>query len=83
MVVKTISESDKFKIIFSKLKGDFQKRVEKLIQKLINNPKAGKPMMYERKGTREVYFKPFRLSYSYSPEENKITILDLYHKKKQ
>ena len=52
MVVKTISESDKFKIIFSKLKGDFQERVEKLIQKLIKNPEAGKPMMHERKGTR-------------------------------
>ena len=83
MAVKSINESDRFKKIFNKLKGDFQERVEKLIKKLINNPEAGKPMMYERKGTREVYFKPFRISYSYSPEENKITILDLYHKKKQ
>lgn len=40
-------------------------------------------MRYARKGTREVYLKPFRLSYAYIKEENKIILLDLYHKKKQ
>ena len=33
--------------------------------------------------SRELYIKPFRLSYSYLKEENKIKILDLYHKDKQ
>src|SRR3989344_2073429 len=46
----------------------------------IENPEVGKPMMYDRKGTREVYVKPFRLSYAYIKHENKIIFLDLYHK---
>jgi len=40
-------------------------------------------MKYIRKGTREVYIPPFRLSYLYIKEENKIVFLDLYHKDKQ
>jgi len=33
------------------------------------------------KGTREIYIKPFRLSYIHKINENIIYILDLYHKK--
>jgi len=55
----------------------------KLIRKLMENPNTGKPMKYDRRGTREVYLKPFRLSYFYSQQESRITLLDLYHKKKQ
>ena len=40
-------------------------------------------MMYEKKGTREVYVKPFRLSYKYFNNQNIIYILDLYHKDEQ
>ena len=83
MAIKSISESDKFKKIFNRLDKMFKKRVFRLIQKLVENPNAGKPMKYDRRGTREVYLKPFRLSYSYSQQESKITLLDLYHKKKQ
>ena len=66
---------------FTRLDKIFQKRVVKLIQKLMENPNAGKPMKYDRRGTREVYLKPFRLSYAYSLKESKITLLDLYHKR--
>lgn len=58
-------------------------KIFKHIEKIINNPEIGKPMMYTRKGTREVYIPPFRLSYLYLKEENKIIFLDLYHKDKQ
>jgi len=51
--------------------------------KIIQNPDVGKPMRYARKGTREVYIKPFRLSYAYISEEDKIIFLDLYHKDEQ
>jgi len=51
--------------------------------KLKMNPELGKPMRYSRKGTREVYISPFRLSYFYLKEEDKLIILDLYHKDKQ
>ena len=74
----------KFKRAVSKINdSSLKERVKKQIKKIIQNPEAGKPMRYARKGTREVYLKPFRLSYAYIKEENKIILLDLYHKKKQ
>jgi len=72
-----------FKITFSKLDKSYKEKVEKILIKIINNPDIGKPMKYERKGTREMYIKPFRCSYAYIKAEDKIIILDLYHKKKQ
>ena len=53
------------------------------MSKIINNPDIGKPMMHERKGTREVYVGSFRLSYCYEPENDLIVFLDLYHKDEQ
>ena len=53
------------------------------IEKIIQNPEVGKPMRNVRKGTRELYIKPFRLSYSYIKSEDKIILLDFYHKDKQ
>jgi len=38
-------------------------KVKKQISKIIDFPEIGKPMRYARKGTREVYVTPFRLSY--------------------
>jgi addiction module RelE/StbE family toxin len=58
-------------------------RIKKQVKKIIENPEIGKPMMYERKGTRELYVSPYRLAYSYSKEENKIIFLDIYHKDEQ
>ena len=58
-------------------------RVKKQIAKIVESPETGKPMRHDRKGTREVYIHPFRLSYAYLKEENKIVFLDLYHKDEQ
>jgi len=55
----------------------------KQIKKISENPQIGKPMRNLRKGTRELYIKPFRLSYSYLRDENIVYVLDLYHKKLQ
>ena len=74
----------KFIIIFSRLKDNSLKtKIKKQIKKISENPEIGKPMKYNRKGTRELYIKPFRLSYIYLEKENLIYILYLYHKKKQ
>ena len=74
----------KFKIIFSKLKDELLKlKIIRQLKKISENPKVGKPMRNVRKGTRELYIKPFRLSYEYIQKQNLIYILDLYHKKKQ
>ena len=58
-------------------------KVKKQITRIIQDPEIGKPIRYSRKGTREVYVSPFRLSYFYIKEENQIIFLDLYHKDNQ
>ena len=79
-----VDYESRFKNIFKKIKDNSTKfQVQKQIKKIIENPKIGKPMRYGRKGTRELYIKPFRLSYLYRESENKIVFSDLYHKKKQ
>ena len=71
-----------FKRDFKKIKDKLMKdKIIKQISKIKNNPETGKPMMYSRKGTRELYVHPYRLSYRV--EANIIYILDLYHKDKQ
>jgi len=75
---------DKFKNIFSKIKDNSLKyKIKKQVGKIIRNPEVGKPMRNVRKDTRELYIKPFRLSYIYHVKRNIIEILDLYHKKRQ
>ena len=75
---------EKFKKKVSHIKDNSMKeKVKKQIEKIIKNPETGKPMMHERKGTREVRIHHFRLSYAYLKEENKIIFLDLYHKDEQ
>ncbi len=82
-MVSEIKESDNFKRIFRKLDESVRIKAKKIILKIIENPEIGKPMMYSRKGTRELYIKPFRLSYSYDSHAKIICLLDLYHRKKQ
>jgi mRNA-degrading endonuclease RelE of RelBE toxin-antitoxin system len=74
----------KFIQIFSKIKDRILKlKIEKQIKKITENPNVGKPLRNIRRGTRELYIKPFRLSYKYDENEKVIYILDLYHKKFQ
>lgn len=40
-------------------------------------------MKHNRKGTREVYISPFRLSYVYDEQNDTLLFLDVYHKDKQ
>ena len=73
-----------FKKLFSKIKDQsLKEKIIKHIAKLKENPEIGKPMQYTRKGTRELYIAPFRLSYVYKKEEELIIILELYHKDEQ
>jgi mRNA-degrading endonuclease RelE of RelBE toxin-antitoxin system len=75
--------SDKSKLIFSKIKERLtREKILKQIKKISENPEVGKPMRNVRKGTRELYIKPFRLSYSII-NSDLIYILDFYHKKDQ
>ena len=79
-----IEHSQNFLKVINKIRDNSTKQKIKVqIKKIIDNPEIGKPMMHDRKGTREVYIKPFRLSYAYIKEGDKIIFLDLYHKDEQ
>ncbi|MAG20122.1 hypothetical protein CL618_01685 [archaeon] len=58
-------------------------KLKKQIKKIVDNPKIGKPMKHERKNTREIYIRPFRLSYAFIELEDVLVFLDFYHKDKQ
>ena len=73
-----------FQKTFSKIKDrTLKEKIIKQIAKIKENPELGKPMRYSRKGTRELYIPPFRISYIYIKEENKVIMLDVYHKDQQ
>ena len=75
---------DNFKKLFLNLNDKLLKtKIIKQIEKITINPKVGKQMKNIRKGTRELYIKPYRLSYKYYIDKNIVEILDLYHKDEQ
>lgn len=82
-MVKSFFHPD-FQKKFSKIKDQaLKEKIFKQFVKIRENPEIGKPMRHNRKGTREVYIPPFRLSYLYIKEEDKIVFADLYHKDEQ
>ena len=81
LILERGSDFDK---ILSKINNKFLlQKIIKQLTKIRNNPEIGKPMQHGRKGTKELYIKPYRLSYLYKKEENKIVLLAFYHKDKQ
>ncbi len=80
----TVAYDDQFERTIKKIKDrGLKEKVKKQIRRIIENPEKGKPMRYTRKDTREVYIQPFRLSYAYLKNEDKIVFLELYHKDEQ
>ncbi|MBU0757382.1 MAG: type II toxin-antitoxin system RelE/ParE family toxin [Nanoarchaeota archaeon] len=70
--------------IIEKIKDNsLKEKIKKQIRKIVSNPEIGKPMRYARKGTRELYVPPYRISYSYIKQENLLIFLDIYHKDEQ
>jgi hypothetical protein len=83
MPAKTVRQTENFLKIYGCLENSVKLKLDKLMIKLVLEPKFGKPMRFARKGTREAYLKPHRLSYAYDEKGGIITFLDLYHKDKQ
>ena len=80
----TVEYSPHIARIIKKIKdAEMKKAVKNQIRKATENPEIGKPMRFSRAGTRELYVAPFRLSYIYLKAEDKIILLDLYHKDRQ
>ena len=81
LIIERTKKFDKFlKHINDKA---FREKAYKQIQKIITDPEIGKPMRHDRKGTRELYLSPFRISYSYFNDLDKLILLDIYHKDEQ
>ncbi len=72
-----------FKKQVSKLDNTLKNKIKKQIHKIIDDPEVGKTMQYARKGTLELYIPPFRLSYKYIKNEDKVILLAFYHKDEQ
>jgi len=80
----TVEYTDNLLKIIAKIKDvTIKEKIKKQIIKLLEHPEIGKPMRYARKGTRELYIGSYRLAYVYVKTEEKIILLDLYHKDKQ
>ncbi|MDD4353847.1 MAG: type II toxin-antitoxin system RelE/ParE family toxin [Candidatus Nanoarchaeia archaeon] len=80
----TIFFDENFEKIIRKIKDNLLKeKIKKQIEKIIQNPEIGKPMRYSRINSREVYISPYRLSYLFLKNEDKIIILEFYHKDNQ
>lgn len=79
-----VEYNPKFLSTISKIKDSaFKEKIKKQIKKIVERPEIGKPMRYDRKGSRELYVKPYRIAYAYFIRENKIIFLEIYHKDEQ
>lgn len=82
-MAKEVIRSHRFVQQIKKIDGSYLERIQKIITKIIRDPEVGKPMRFDRKGTREVYIPAFRLSYSYDKEQYILYLLEIYHKDEQ
>jgi len=79
-----VDHDPKFLKKIKKIKNNaLKEKIKKQVAKIIEFPEIGKPMRYSRKDTRELYVHPFRISYAYLKDKNKIVFFDLYHKDEQ
>jgi len=80
----TIYYHPRFEKQVRKIKDErLKQHVKRQIQKIVEDPESGKTMKYGRKGTRELYVTPFRLSYLYEKDTDRVVLLSLYHKDEQ
>lgn len=82
-MVKEVIRTGSFISRLKKLDKSYLNRIEKLAMKIIENPFIGKPMRYDRKGTREFYASSFRLMYAYDPARDILIFINIYHKDEQ
>jgi len=71
--------TEKFEKELKKSDNSIKEKTIKQIKKIIENPKAGKPLRYNLKGERTIYVWSFRIIYCYS--NNIIYFLRFEHRK--
>ena len=82
-MVKEVIKTEKFLGKLAKLDKSYIDRIEKSIIKILNNPEIGKPMRFDRKGTREFYIGSLRLSYAHDKNKDALYFLNICHKDEQ
>jgi len=82
-MVKEVTRSPSFLKQLNKMDKSFLDKLQKLLIKIMADPEIGKPMRFNRKGTKELYLKPFRISYAYDKNSDHLYLLDIYHKDEQ
>lgn len=79
--IREVIWAQKFERDFKKIKDDLTKsKIKKQIQKILQNPKVGKPLRHELKGEWAVYVKPYRLVYAVVSD--KLFLLRFEHRDK-
>jgi len=71
--------TEKFEKEVKKLDSSIKLKLIKQIEKIIQEPKIGKPLRYDLKGERTIYVKPYRIIYAF--DKNTITFLRVQHRK--
>jgi mRNA-degrading endonuclease RelE of RelBE toxin-antitoxin system len=78
--IKNLIYTDKFERDCRKIKDNLIKdRLEKQIQKIVEDPESGKPLKYGLKEERTIRIKPFRLIYAV--QEGSLILLRFEHRK--
>lgn len=65
---------------FLKLPKQAQKKIEKGVEKLSQNPLIGEKLKGEFEGQYKLYAWPYRIIYIFSAEENLVTVVEVEHR---
>lgn len=65
---------------FLKLPQEAQKKIEKGIEKLAENPLVGEKLKGEYEGLFKLYAWPYRVIYTISLKENLVTVVEVEHR---
>ena len=71
--------TEKFEKEVKKLDSSIKLKIIKQIEKIVQEPKIGKPLRYDLKGERTIYVKPYRIIYAF--DKDTITFLRVQHRK--
>jgi mRNA-degrading endonuclease RelE of RelBE toxin-antitoxin system len=75
-----VTFSTLFQKAFKKLDSTQKIRLQKSIQKILQNPHVGKPLRHNLCGERSVRIKPYRIIYTYLRERNLIFLQKFEHR---
>ena len=80
-MIKEVIWTKKFETSFKKIKDKrTKKRIIKQIERIIADPRVGKPLRYSLKGERSMRITPYRLIYKV--EGDKLYLLRFFHRGK-